>query len=405
MYCFALGISERAGVPLHHPESRRTSEKKLVADKIDANPKSSFHWSTACKRFASAAQFALLAICCSLATAAEPVTAPVLKPHPLNPPKSVGSVSVHATFELLTISDINDEAEQVGLSGILTLTWKDPRQSFDPVQEGVSEKVYSGDFQFNEVFVGWYPQVTLANTAGQYDSLAVVLRVKPDGTCTLSQAIEAAAKVDLNMRRFPFDRQRLEIIFRLFGFDSHNIEFDSESIAVTTKESFTKVPQWSLRKIQASNRTLNASNTVGMGAASAFVVAIDVKREPLFMLRLVVVPLSLIVLLSWSVFWMDRSSVGDRVSVSFVGILTAVAYQITLVGIVPNVSIVTMMNAFLNLSLLIMCAPVFISLYVGTVDRSGHKRGDRIDRRCRWLFPLTYIALNAVILLVSFFVF
>ena len=57
----------------------------------------------------------------------------------------------------------------------------------------------------------------------------------------------------------------------------------------------------------------------------------DVKRQPLFMLRLVVIPLCLIVMLSWSVFWMDRSSVGDRMAVSFVGILTAVAYQITLV--------------------------------------------------------------------------
>jgi hypothetical protein len=109
----------------------------------------------------------------------------------------------------------------------------------------------------------------------------------------------------------------------------------------------------------------------------------------------------LIVILSWSVFWMDRSSVGDRMSVSFVGILTAVAYQITLVGIVPNVSYFTLMNGFLNLSFLLMSATVVINLYVGIADRHGHERGDRIDRRCRWLFPLIYFGMIATMLIVA----
>jgi hypothetical protein len=113
----------------------------------------------------------------------------------------------------------------------------------------------------------------------------------------------------------------------------------------------------------------------------------------------------LIVMLSWSVFWMDRSSVGDRMAVSFVGILTAVAYQITLVGIVANVSYFTLMNAFLNLSFLLMSGTVVINLYVGTADRRGHERGDRIDRRCRWIFPLVYFGFNAIALTAAFLFF
>jgi hypothetical protein len=108
--------------------------------------------------------------------------------------------------------------------------------------------------------------------------------------------------------------------------------------------------------------------------------------------------------LSWSVFWMDRSSLGDRMSVSFVGILTVVAYQITLVGIVPNVSYITIMNGFLNFSFLLMCATIVVNLYVGAADRRGHERGDRIDCYCRWIFPLTYLGLNAIALAVAFLI-
>ena len=180
---------------------------------------------------------------------------------------------------------------------------------------------------------------------------------------------------------------------------------NAEPNSASADRSLTKMPQWTLEGIAASVRTMDAANSGGRGAASALVVAIDVQRQPLFMLRLVVIPLCLIVMLSWSVFWMDRSSVGDRMAVSFVGILTAVAYQITLVGIVPNVSYFTLMNGFLNLSFLLMCATVVINLYVGAADRRGHELGDRIDRRCRWLFPLAYFGLNAIATAVAFLFF
>lgn len=356
---------------------------------------------------AMAARIAVAMICSARIAASQPIaeTARTPAPHSAlrSPPPSDGPLEIHASFLLLSINKIGDEAENIAFSGVLTLVWKDERQAFDPATEGASEKVFSGAYQFNELSPSWYPQVTLANAGGQYDSRATLLRVKPDGTSTLSEHIDAIAKVNLNMWRFPFDRQQLEFIFRAFGFDAHEVTFHTSQDSASADSSLTKVPQWKLESIAASTRTLNAENSNTTRAASAFVVTVDVKRQPLFMLRLVVLPLSLIVILSWSVFWMDRSSVGDRMSVSFVGILTAVAYQITLGGIVPNVSEFTYMNGFLNLSLMLMCATVVINLYVGAVDKRGHhQRGDRIDRRCRWIFPLAYLGLNALALAVAF---
>ena len=124
------------------------------------------------------------------------------------------------------------------------------------------------------------------------------------------------------------------------------------------------------------------------------------------MIRLVVVPLALIVMLSWSVFWMERSSLGDRISISFIGILTAVAYQIVVSEIQPHISYMTLMHGFLNLSLLIMCATVVINLVVGALDRQGKSAaGDRVDRGCRWIFPLTYFGLIGVMVGVAFVLF
>ena len=139
---------------------------------------------------------------------------------------------------------------------------------------------------------------------------------------------------------------------------------------------------------------------------SEFVLTMDVERNSFFMIRLVVIPLALIVMLSWSVFWMERSSLGDRISVSFIGILTAVSYQILTAGIQPQIAYFTLFHGFLNLSLLIMCATVVVNLVVGALDRQGRTAlGDRVDRRCRWIFPVIFFGLNLVMLVVAFLFF
>ncbi len=115
-------------------------------------------------------------------------------------------------------------------------------------------------------------------------------------------------------------------------------------------------------------------------------------------------PLMIIVMLSWSVFWMDKSSLGDRISVSFIGILTVVAYQLVLSEILPRISYFTLTNAFLNISFFIMCATVIVNLRVDNLDRQGlFEEGDRLDRRCRWMFPMIYFGLILVAIWIAFF--
>ena len=103
---------------------------------------------------------------------------------------------------------------------------------------------------------------------------------------------------------------------------------------------------------------------------------------------------------------MDQSSLGDRVNVSFIGILTAVAYQNLVSGILPQISYFTLMNAFLNFSFWTMCATVVINLVVAGADKQGRvELGNLIDRRCRWIFPLVYFGLLLFALVIAFFVY
>ncbi|MCC6356725.1 MAG: hypothetical protein IT577_22795 [Verrucomicrobiae bacterium] len=339
---------------------------------------------------------------------AAPCAAPAqsVPPGALTPPPGDRPVVVRASFHLWEINGIDDEAETFEFTGVLTLVWKDPRQAFDPAKEGVAEKIYQGSYQCDEISPSWYPQVVLANVSGTCDRDAILLRVRPDGTCTQIETFNAVAKSDLNLRRYPFDRQRLEAVFEVLGFGSGDVALEVAKDDREQPPPQLRVPQWDLRDVTSSTRKLEAPYAGTEGASSAFVLAIDVRRQSFFVVRLIMLPLVVIVMLSWSVFWMDRSAAGDRVSVSFVGILTVVAYQMVIGGILPDIAYVTFIHGFLNVSFLLMCATVAVNLWVGACEKRGESaRGHRIDHRCRWAFPITYALLIAAVAGISTFCF
>ena len=164
------------------------------------------------------------------------------------------------------------------------------------------------------------------------------------------------------------------------------------------------MPQWLLTDINSSTGTRSTSFSGNRASTSTFVISMDLQRRSFFIIRLVVLPLMAIVMLSWSVFWMDKSSLGDRISVSFIGILTAVSYQMLLGEILPRISYLTLMNGFLNISFMIMCLSVIINLRVGYLDHQGRgEAGNQLDHRCRWMFPVFYFGYILVITGISLF--
>lgn len=311
---------------------------------------------------------------------------------PLTPPLTDGPVVIYPSFELNDINAISDVDETFEFTGVLTMVWQDPRLAFQPTN-GVDELVYQGNYQFDEVGTGWYPTVMLANESGMFEVNAVVLRVQPDGTCTLVQTINATAEFDMDMRLFPFDSHSMEAVFQVVGFNRDEVRFQpfpGDGSAVL--EHRASLPHWHIRKLQIGTRE-GAASYGGDGApTSTLVVGIEVERNSFYIRRLVSFPLTIIVLLSFSVFWMERSSLGDRTSVSFIGILTGVSYQLVVGDVMPEISYFTVMHGFLIFSFLTMCSTVVINLWVGALDKKGHyDLGDRIDRRCRWIFPLVYL--------------
>ncbi len=334
-----------------------------------------------------------------LVSAATASTAPPMT-ELLTPPPSDGPIVVQTGFQLLDINTIDDQSETFSFTGILSVQWKDERQAFDPAAEGVPEKFYQGNFQFNEIATSWYPEISLLNTSGTFEKGEPLLRIRPDGTSILVTPVSATAKSGLHLRRYPFDRQTLRAVFAMPGYTDSEVVMQTLPLP-SLAPSEIRVPQWVLTRTRTLTETVLPTAPGLPGRTSVFVFETDVKRQGAFVIRLVIGPLLLVVILSWSVFWMDRASVGDRMSVSFVGLLTAVAYQIVLGDILPHISYLTAVNVFVNISFMTMCASIVVNLFVGEFNREGRAaEADALDNRCKRIFPIVYFSLIVVTILI-----
>jgi hypothetical protein len=316
----------------------------------------------------------------------------------LGPPNPGEQITVHVGFFLSDITEVDEEREMFEFESVLTLNWHDSRQAFDPTELGVKELVYQGQFQFNEVFNGWWPQLVLANESGHLERQGEILRIKPDGSMTYVAELDAVVKTQMNLHHFPFDRQSFEIIFKCLGYDQSEVLLKNDLVNTGYRAKGVGLAQWEFQDMEVFPLNHNLTFADGhFGVRSHVAVHVNMVRNPSFILRLVVIPLIILVMLSWSIFWMDRESLGNRMDISFVGILTVVAYQIMISGTLPRIDYLTLMSTFLYLSFISMAAGVAVNLYVAHLDSLGKvAEGNMFDRRCRWLFPLAYISLNLV---------
>lgn len=336
-------------------------------------------------------------LCASIALLVTPA-ATRAEPFLLGPPDTDGPVSVSVGFFLSDVNEVDERLETFEFEAILTLKWRDPRQAFDPAEVGVRERTYQGNYQFSEVFDGWWPQLMLANESGSFESQAVLLRIAPDGAATLVSELHAVAEMPMALRRFPFDRQGFQAVFEVLGFGENRVVLVPDPATSGRANRGVNIAQWELQDLQVAARTYDPIYEDGHdGALSQIVVTLDMARRSAHMIHVVVMPLTLLVVLTFSVFWMDRESLGNRMDISFIGILSVVAYQIIVSDAMPGIAYFTLMTGFLYSTYLVLAVGVIMNLVVSKLDQSGRRElGNRVDRTCRWAVPAGFLGANAL---------
>ena len=128
---------------------------------------------------------------------------------------------------------------------------------------------------------------------------------------------------------------------------------------------------------------------------------IQVERRLGYFVTKIIVPLCLIVMMSWAPRWIDAGQVGVNVGVATTAFLTLVAYLFATNSLLPPVSYITRMDRFIFLSMLTVFAGL-VQTIASTILVQNEKTSlvRRIDRWSR----IVYAVILLLVLLVAFFI-
>ena len=332
-------------------------------------------------------------------------------------PHVEGPLEVWIGFSLVNITAVNEREETIDFDAMIHMSWMDPRLAYDPVEYGLAEgeftpgdyskaprRVYLTDFAVNELFPGWWPSFIIPNGIGNRSTTNVSIGVWPDGRVGYVESFYATVETPMALRRFPFDKQALEIFIHPFVYERDELVLVPRDKLARTWEQNTGIAEWTRRGVDMAERPVEFVHfDDSKSIVSEFVVTIGIDRQPMHVLVSIVLPLIMLVLLTFSVFWMDQEGLSDRVNIQFIGILSVVAYYFVVKDSAPEIAYLTLMDAFILTSFFMPAAGVIVSLVVDKLNRRGRTElGDKVDHVCRWVFPLGY-ALTTLALAMLFF--
>ena len=295
-------------------------------------------------------------------------------------------VLVKVGFYLTDITHINEPNETISFMGNLRMQWRDPRLA-GRYRVYVDQKAQK---KFDEI---WHPHLKFKNERGDRSTIAKHLVIESNGTVTVHEWVRSKVRTFLNYRKFPFDTQQIVFAVEPFSYPTTEVKLVDWKMhsGVTNK---TYLTEWYLNKVQTEVKSEPSKPKVGH--YSSYNLVVTYERASLYYLWQVIVPMILIVLLSFGVFWMLDQPLVNRVAISLTAILAIVVFQWRIFSKLPHVGYHTFLDVLMLFSFIVACMTVLVATSIHSYTQQERSWALRL----RWIFPTGFVLGLGVISLI-----
>jgi len=298
-----------------------------------------------------------------------------------------GPTKVRFLVFVLDIDAIDDANQSFTSNVYLLLRWKDRRLA--------SPQGSTRQIQLEEV---WNPQVILTNRQGLVSrSLPDVVHVDPDGTVTYRQRYSGMLSQPLQLADFPMDKHTFTIHFASAAYGAHELEFVPDiskfdaNLSGGSMADELSLPDWNVLDFEILTLPYQPIEQIN---AAGFALRFEAERYVEYYYWQVLIPLSVVVMMSWAGFWVQRGQVGVRIGVATSSILTLIAHRFVLASLLPRLPYMTRMDYFsvaCTVLVFLALSGVVFTGYLVAINRDLMAR--RVDILARGLFPAAFLAM------------
>ncbi len=313
------------------------------------------------------------------ATCDSPGIKPDLRPNDGGPP-----VDVMVGLRLVDVTDIKDIDQTITIDFLVFYSWTDPRLTN-----------FAGClFDLAEV---WTPAIDIINSGRLFLRLPRVAEVLEGGVVRYVQRYRGALVFPYQAHEFPFDSHQISISLASVSNDLRDVSMSVDRELTGRTDAFN-IPDWKIGDVQASIDRISMRLD---RQHARFDLTFTAERRSGYFIWKVILPLCLIVAMSWAVFWIDPSHFGPQIGLSATSMLTLIAFQLAMSDVMPRLNYFTTMDKFIAGSTVLVFAALVMSVMTSyLVTKGQQERANSIDFVSRWVFPTLFGCLAIIVFVI-----
>jgi len=234
----------------------------------------------------------------------------------------------------------------------------------------------------------WMPDLEPENLRSRQAFYAPRFLVDATGVVTYARRLWVRVAYPLDLHDFPFDRHRWTVTLWPVLSRTEDLVFHPLSRMVGVNDRLS-IQGWRVGAPKAQAGT--ATRVARPGVFARFDVELDLRRNWGYYAWKLGLPLVLIVLMAYGVYFIPASAVNLQISLSTTSMLTLIAYMLALGSSLPRISYLTRADRFFIGSAVL----VFLGLAkaILTVALGGQDSAvvDRLNRWGRLMYPLAVL--------------
>ena len=294
------------------------------------------------------------------------------------PSKKNGPTRVHLALYIIDVDEVNNVTQTFDANVLYELHWRDPRLAHEGPDE-ISRSIHDG----------WHPRIQFVNQQKIWKTLPEIVNILPDGEVIYRQRFWGTFSQPLELRDFPLDRQTFAFQLIAAGYGPQEVDLVNDDSSRTGISTHFSVVDWDILDWELTFKPFSPSLSEEQIAGANF--SMQAQRRYGYYIGNVFIPLVLIVIMSWVVFWIDPKESGTQISVSMTTMLTLIAYRFAVGTNLPKVSLLNRLDYFILAATILVFASLIEVVVTSAYANSGAlKRARMIDRWARILFPATF---------------
>ena len=294
------------------------------------------------------------------------------------PNEGVGPTEVRMFVFVADLDDVDTANQNFTANVFMVARWHDERLAHNRAGEVV--------YPLADV---WHPRLQWINQQKVWETFPQMVEVSPEGEVVYVQRVWGQFSQPLTLWNFPFDEQEFDVTLLAARHTPDEVRLvqDPERQSGIADADHLSVADWTVTSSKTMTGVYGPLREIS--PMNAFTFRFEATRGTRYFFLTIIIPLMLIVAMSWVVFWIDPKESGTQIGVAMTSMLTLIAYRFAVASHLPRISYMSLIDIFLLGATLLVFASlveVMITSYLARSERLQLAR--RIDVLMRLVFPL-----------------